>query len=119
MALRLLYMALMSLGLLLGRTPVRLVPATLGGPSGVALTAEEARFVALVNTERTARGLVPLTVAPLLVKVAREKSTELYTLHYWGHESPVVEKRTAMRRVLYYLPPPAQNDDRRREPVQL
>lgn len=75
-----------------------------GGPDAVLLTAEEQQFVDLVNTERKSRGLNELVVAPLLVKVAREKSQEMHDLKYWGHESPVKEKRTAMRRVLYYLP---------------
>jgi uncharacterized protein YkwD len=105
MVLRLLSVTMMSLGLLLGPMVQRPVPKALSG-AGAALTAEEARFVALTNAERTSRGLAPLAVAPLLVKVAREKSEELYRLQYWGHESPVKEKRTAMRRVLYYLPTP-------------
>lgn len=77
-----------------------------GGPEDVVLTAEEQRYVDLTNTERKAQKLPELTVAPLLVKVAREKSQEMHDLNYWGHESPVKEKRTAMRRVLYFLPKP-------------
>ncbi len=75
-----------------------------GGPEQITLTAEESQFVELVNAERKARGLHALTVAPLLVHAAREKSQEMHDLRYWGHESPVKEKRTAMRRVLTFLP---------------
>lgn len=75
-----------------------------GGPDKTSLTANEQRFVDLVNIERNANGAGTLTVAPLLVNIAREKSREMYELNYWGHVSPVETKRTAMRRVLYYLP---------------
>ena len=79
----------------------------LGGPPEKAiLTVEEQRFLALLNTERKALNLPELVITPLLLKVAREKSKEMYDLKYWGHESPVKEKRTAMRRVLYHLPKP-------------
>ena len=77
-----------------------------GGPEQVTLTPEEQQFLDLVNKERKAHHLSELIVAPLLVKVAREKSQEMHDLNYWGHESPIPEKRTAMRRVLYYLPEP-------------
>ncbi len=77
-----------------------------GGPEQVTLTPEEQQFVDLVNKERKAHHLSELKVAPLLVKVAREKSQEMHDLNYWGHVSPITEKRTAMRRVLYYLPEP-------------
>ena len=77
-----------------------------GGPENIQLNKEEQRFVELTNKERKSRGLNELIVAPLLVKVAREKSQEMHDLNYWGHESPIPEKRTAMRRLLYYLPQP-------------
>lgn len=74
-----------------------------GEPSGIKLTPEELRFTELTNVERKSRKLNELTVAPLLVQIAREKSKEMYDLNYWGHVSPVEEKRTAMTRLLYYL----------------
>jgi uncharacterized protein YkwD len=77
-----------------------------GGPEVVTLTAEEKHFLDLTNTERRNAHLPELIPVPLLVKAAREKSQEMHDLNYWGHESPVKEKRTAMRRVLYYLPKP-------------
>ena len=75
-----------------------------GGPDQIKLTPEEQRFTELTNSERKSRKLNELIVAPLLVKIAREKSQEMHDLNYWGHQSPVKEKRTAMRRLLYYLP---------------
>jgi uncharacterized protein YkwD len=77
-----------------------------GTPQDVQLTKEEQRFVELTNADRKAHGVPPVTVAPLLVKIAREKSKEMHDLNYWGHVSPVTDKRTAMKRVLYYLPEP-------------
>ncbi len=80
-----------------------------GGPEQITLTSEEAKFVTLTNAERKSRKLNELAVAPLLVMIAREKSKEMYELNYWGHVSPVKEKQTAMRRVLYYLPEPPKS----------
>lgn len=75
-----------------------------GTPDQVTLTTEEQQYLDLTNQARKAEGLGEVTIAPLLVKVAREKSREMYELNYWGHKSPVKEKQTAMSRVLYYLP---------------
>lgn len=75
-----------------------------GAPEKVKLTAEEQQFLDLTNKERKANGLRELTVAPLLVAVARDKSKEMHDLKYWGHQSPIKEKQTAMRRVLWFLP---------------
>ena len=75
-----------------------------GGAEKATLTTEEQRFVELTNAERKSRGLCELQVAPLLVTVAREKSKEMHDLKYWGHESPVKNKRSAMRRLSTYLP---------------
>lgn len=77
-----------------------------GGPDKITLTPEERQFTELTNTERVAHKLHALTVAPLLVLIAREKSKEMHDLNYWGHTSPVKEKQTAMLRLLYSLPEP-------------
>ncbi|OPZ83284.1 MAG: Cysteine-rich secretory protein family protein [bacterium ADurb.Bin429] len=77
-----------------------------GTPDKITLTAEEQRYIELTNAERKEKNLPELVVSPLLVKVAREKSKEMHDLKYWGHESPVKDKRTAMRRVLFHLPKP-------------
>lgn len=75
-----------------------------GAPDTVTLTPEEQRFVDLVNQERKKSGVPELIVAPLLVATAREKSKEMHDLNYWGHESPVKGKRTALYRVMGALP---------------
>ncbi|MHB9129467.1 MAG: CAP domain-containing protein [Armatimonadota bacterium] len=80
-----------------------------GGPDQVKLTPDEQKFVEMTNADRKAHKLKELTVAPLLESVAREKSKEMHDLKYWGHQSPIAEKRTAMRRVLFYLPEPPES----------
>ena len=74
-----------------------------GGPENVTLTPEEQQFFDLVNTERKARGVPEVTVAPLLVRTAREKSQEMHDLNYWGHQPPNTQKGTAMWRVVAAL----------------
>lgn len=81
----------------------------LGGGQTVTLTREEAQFVALTNQERRDRGMPELTVVPMLVQTAREKSREMHDLKYWGHVSPNEKLRTAMARVLAVLPHPPQS----------
>lgn len=49
----------------------------------------EAQMIELVNEERVAVGLAPLTLDPRLVPVARQHSEEMFKLRYFGHESPV------------------------------
>ncbi|MHB9026681.1 MAG: CAP domain-containing protein [Armatimonadota bacterium] len=107
---RRLFAVLIVLYLLLGLTSPgiaddkRTVKMLGGSPDKITLTTEEKDFLDRANAERKAKGLPELIVAPLLVKVAREKSKEMHDLNYWGHESPVKEKRTAMRRLLCHLP---------------
>lgn len=49
----------------------------------------ESQMIALVNEERAAVGLAPLTLDPRLVPVARRHSEEMFRLRYFGHQSPV------------------------------
>ena len=49
----------------------------------------EADVVRLVNAERTARGLSPLTVDWQLARVARYKSQDMRENRYFSHTSPV------------------------------
>ncbi len=49
----------------------------------------EAEVVRLVNEERTARGLNPLTVDWQLSRVARYKSQDMQDNNYFSHTSPV------------------------------
>lgn len=48
----------------------------------------EARIVELVNSERVAAGLQPLTVDTRLQSAARQHSTEMLELRYFSHYSP-------------------------------
>lgn len=60
-------------------------------PESLALQADpqaESQMVALVNEERVAAGLQPLTLDARLVPVARAHSEEMFRLRYFGHQSP-------------------------------
>jgi uncharacterized protein YkwD len=46
-------------------------------------------LLALVNQERERAGLPTLSLAPDLVPVGRAHATEMFTLGYFAHESPV------------------------------
>ena len=61
-------------------------------PDGLTLVPDpeaEQQLVALVNEERTSRGLGALTLDPRLVPVARAHSEEMFRLKYFSHQSPV------------------------------
>jgi uncharacterized protein YkwD len=51
-------------------------------------TAAEQRMLALVNNERTQRGLVALVMDAKLTQVARQHSQEMLQQHYFAHDSP-------------------------------
>jgi uncharacterized protein YkwD len=70
-------------------------------PNG--LNSQEAEFVALVNKERTSRGLNALTVDPTLIKVARGHSEEMCRLNYFDHHSPTAGIVTPMDRYMKAL----------------
>lgn len=52
------------------------------------LTADEQQMINLVNQERKAQGLKPLTVDMQLVKLARMKSQDMIDKNYFSHTSP-------------------------------
>ncbi len=61
-------------------------------PDGVATSPDpeaERQMFALVNRERTTRGLTPLQLDARLVSVARAHAEEMFRLKYFGHVSPV------------------------------
>lgn len=64
------------------------------------LSYEEQRLVNLVNFERRSRGLQELRVNPMLVRVAREHSREMYEKSYFDHVSPTADVRTPKDRYL-------------------
>jgi uncharacterized protein YkwD len=51
-------------------------------------TAAEQRMLALVNNERTQRGLAALVMDEKLTRVARQHSQEMLQQHYFAHDSP-------------------------------
>jgi uncharacterized protein YkwD len=63
-------------------------------------TAEEARYVDLVNRERARRGLGQLKIEPMLIAVARQHSAEMQNKAYFDHTSPTASLKTPMDRYL-------------------
>jgi len=64
----------------------------------------ERQLFDLVNSERTSRGLKPLTLDPRLVPIARAHAEEMFRLKYFGHVSPVTGSpfdRLAKARISY------------------
>ena len=61
-------------------------------------TADERRFVELVNRERVRRGLSSLEIDPVLITVARRHSAEMRDRKYFDHNSPSVGIQTPMDR---------------------
>jgi uncharacterized protein YkwD len=77
----------------------------------VVMTAEEREFVERVNAARADQHASVLTIDPLLVRVARDHSREMYERHYFDHESPTAGLESPMDRYLAGLhqdgiPPP-------------
>jgi uncharacterized protein YkwD len=61
-------------------------------------TADERRFVELVNRERVQRGLSRLEIDPVLITVARRHSAEMRDRKYFDHNSPSAGIQTPMDR---------------------
>ena len=79
------------------------VPVVASALPANGLTADEQEFVALINTERSQRGLCTLTVDPLLVRTARAHSREMCARDYFDHHSPTPGLSTPMDRYLSAL----------------
>lgn len=78
----------------------------MGRPATVAPdapTADERKFLLLVNEERRARGIAPLAYNAGLRDVARTHSREMAAKRYFAHESPTPGLRTPMDRYLRSL----------------
>jgi uncharacterized protein YkwD len=91
--------------------PVQGIPQTDAVTSGersagdaMQMTAEEQRFLDLLNQERGRRRLRELTVNPTLIQVARSHSREMSEKGYFDHESPTAGYRTPMDRYLRAMP---------------
>lgn len=55
---------------------------------GVVNTADEQAMLNLINKERAASGLKPLTMDAALTKIARMKAQDMVTNNYFAHQSP-------------------------------
>lgn len=75
------------------KTPV---PST-GDDYTTALTqVQEENMLNLLNQERILQGLSPLTLDPALSQIARVKSNDMKTNHYFAHESPTYGRVSEM-----------------------
>jgi uncharacterized protein YkwD len=54
---------------------------------GTVLSDEESKLILLINQERSHTGLPELKVDPVLVKIARAKSSDMVSQNYFGHIS--------------------------------
>jgi uncharacterized protein YkwD len=70
------------------------VAATLGIPLATSVAAltptddAEAKLVQLLNADRTSRGLPGITVDQRLMSIARARSVDMATQHYFSHTAP-------------------------------
>lgn len=55
---------------------------------GISYSVSENELLVLVNNERTARGLAPLTLNPQLSDAARRKAADMLEKNYWAHFAP-------------------------------
>ncbi|MCW3489265.1 CAP domain-containing protein [Dethiobacter alkaliphilus] len=63
-----------------------------------ALTQEEQIVFQGINKERISRGLEPLQINPVLVRLAREKSRDMVDNNYFAHRSPTLGRASDMMR---------------------
>jgi len=75
--------------------------------AGITMSAEELKFVDLVNQERAGRGLNELTIDPMLVKVGRAHSREMGEQKYFSHTSPTSGLKSPLDRYLAMAPRPS------------
>src|SRR5437867_11525043 len=68
---------------------------------GARMTADEERFMEMVNEERSQRHLRELAPNPLLVQIARAHSREMAEKEYFDHLSPTPGLKTPMDRYLH------------------
>lgn len=81
-------------------TPAQPTTTTPSIPPATSLTADEQNMVDMVNQQRAAAGLKPLTVDLRLVAVARAKANDMQTNHYFDHTSPTYGSPWAMMQLV-------------------
>lgn len=69
-----------------------------GASGGVTLSAAEQELLDATNQARLRHGLNALTINPILEKLAREKSQDMITHNYFGHDSPDLGSPLQMQR---------------------
>ena len=79
---------------------LRPVPAQAAFTLPTSNNAAEEAFVALINTERSQRGLSTLTLDPMLTATARAHSQEMCGQNYFDHQSPTPGMTSPMDRYL-------------------
>ena len=80
--------------------PVRAALVLPAASSGNEKAEEEEAFVAMINAERSQRGLCTLTADPMLTATARAHSEEMCSLDYFDHHSPTPGISSPMDRYL-------------------
>ena len=80
-------------------TPEDTVPQRIADGTGDFSDSMETQIADLINEERAAQGLKPLTTDPRLVNAARQHSREMNDLEYFSHQSPNEEFGTLTRRL--------------------
>jgi len=76
--------------------PVVVAPTPTPTPATAGLTADEQKMVTMINQERIAAGVNPLTVDLRLVAVGRDKANDMKVNNYFSHISPTLGTPWAM-----------------------
>lgn len=77
-------------------TPAPTQSGSLGDYTTVSVTTQEYSAWNLLNSDRVANGLEPLVLDEELCRIARIKSCDMKTNHYFAHESPTYGNAAAM-----------------------
>lgn len=72
------------------------LPAASPASASTTIEAAEARLVELLQQDRASRGLPPVSVDPRLMSIARARSVDMATKHYFSHTQPDGQTATSM-----------------------
>ena len=67
-----------------------------GDYTTILISAQEQKALNLLNVDRTANGLAPLSLDPELSRIARIKSQDMKDNHYFAHTSPTYGNAASM-----------------------
>jgi uncharacterized protein YkwD len=79
---------LLSLGFVGLLVAAFVVPAPVGASTDLTVSAAELKMVEALNADRVAAGLVPVQIDTRLMAIARARSTDMATKHYFSHSQP-------------------------------